>query len=181
LLVDRSAPLSELIDVTLKWSRNEYAETLLRALSPPGKAQTAAGGLEVLYAQLAEWGVGPELYLARDGSGLSRMDYVSAEALTRILTHVWTDPKLADTFRSTLPEAGISGTLSERMKGTPAEAHVWAKTGTLSNVRGLSGYLITSAGEPIVFAMIANNFTIPTADVDAVMEKALNRVMVFTR
>jgi D-alanyl-D-alanine carboxypeptidase/D-alanyl-D-alanine-endopeptidase (penicillin-binding protein 4) len=72
--------------------------------------------------------------------------------------------------------AGVSGTLAERLKGTPLEGRVWAKTGTLSNVRGLSGYLLTRVGEPIVFSMLSNNYQVPTDDIDAAMEQALLRV-----
>jgi serine-type D-Ala-D-Ala carboxypeptidase/endopeptidase (penicillin-binding protein 4) len=177
LLVDRSPPLSAIIDVCLKWSRNDYAETLLRALAPPGEPATAAAGLEVLQTQLGAWGIAPDLFLARDGSGLSRQGYVSPEALTRLLTYVARDEQDFAQFRSTLPVAGVSGTLADRMKGTLAENRVWAKTGTLANVRALSGYTVTTGGEPIVFSMIANNFLIPTEEIDATMEKALVRVI----
>jgi D-alanyl-D-alanine carboxypeptidase/D-alanyl-D-alanine-endopeptidase (penicillin-binding protein 4) len=181
VLVDRSPPLSELIDVTLKWSRNEYAETLLRAMAPAGKPATDAGGLQVMREQLRTWGVLPESYLARDGSGLSRMDYVSAEALTNLLTYLWMDPKHADAYRAALPVAGVSGTLAERFKETPAQNRVWAKTGTLSNVRGISGYVVTSAAEPLVFSILVNNFRLPAAEVDATIDKAVIRLVEFRR
>jgi serine-type D-Ala-D-Ala carboxypeptidase/endopeptidase (penicillin-binding protein 4) len=176
LLVDRSPPLAEIVDVCLKWSRNGYAETLLRAIAPPGPPATPAAALEVMRSQLRTWGIPAAFVAPADGSGLSRQDYVTAHALTSLLTYLWMDPTHADVFRSTLPIAGVSGTLAERMKGTPLEGRVWAKTGTLSNIRGLSGYLLTRLGEPIVFSMMTNNFQVPTAEIDAAMEKALSRV-----
>jgi serine-type D-Ala-D-Ala carboxypeptidase/endopeptidase (penicillin-binding protein 4) len=179
LLRDRSAPLSDLIDVCLKWSRNEYAETFLRALAPPGKVATAAAGLAVMREQLNSWGIGPEDYLARDGSGLSRQDYLTARVITLLLTYVWRDPKHIDLFRSALPVSGVSGTLADRMKGTPAENRVWAKSGTLSNVRALSGYVLTGAGEPIAFSMMVNNFRVSATDIDTAMDKALLRLVAF--
>jgi D-alanyl-D-alanine carboxypeptidase/D-alanyl-D-alanine-endopeptidase (penicillin-binding protein 4) len=177
LLVDYSPPLSEIIDVTMKWSRNIYAETLLLAMAPAGEPATGARGLQSVRETLATWGVARESYLPRDGSGLSRYDYVSADVLTRIFTHLSKDPKHAELYRSTLPVSGVSGSLATRMKGTPAEGRVFAKTGTLSNVRALSGYVTTLDGETLVFSMMANNFRVPTAEIDAIMERALNRVV----
>jgi D-alanyl-D-alanine carboxypeptidase/D-alanyl-D-alanine-endopeptidase (penicillin-binding protein 4) len=181
LLVDRSPPLAEIIDVTLKWSRNGYAETMLLAMSPPDAPATGSAGLDAMRETLRQWGIAPDAYLPRDGSGLSRYDYVSANALTSLLTYLWRDPKHAELFRSTLPVSGVSGSLAERMKGTPAEARVWAKTGTLSNVRALSGYVVTLAGEPFAFSMMANNYRVPTSQVDEIMEKALVRLVEFKR
>jgi D-alanyl-D-alanine carboxypeptidase/D-alanyl-D-alanine-endopeptidase (penicillin-binding protein 4) len=180
LLVDYSPPLREIIDVCLKWSRNEYAETLLRTVAPPGQPRTADDALDVLREQLAAWGVLPSSVVPADGSGLSRQDYVTAHALTQLLTYLWMEPRHADVFRSTLPVAGVSGTLAERMQGTPLEGRVWAKTGTLSSVRGLSGYLLTRVGEPIVFSMLSNNYQVPTDEIDAAMEQALLRVFELT-
>jgi D-alanyl-D-alanine carboxypeptidase/D-alanyl-D-alanine-endopeptidase (penicillin-binding protein 4) len=176
LIVDRSPPLAEIIDVCLKWSRNEYAETLLRAVAPAGRPSTTREALEVMRGQLLAWGIPPAFVVPMDGSGLSRQDYVTPHALTLLLTYLWMEPKHQDVFRSTLPVAGMSGSLAERMKATPLEGRVWAKTGTLSNVRGLSGYLLTRLGEPVVFSMISNNFQVPTAEIDAAMENALLRV-----
>jgi D-alanyl-D-alanine carboxypeptidase/D-alanyl-D-alanine-endopeptidase (penicillin-binding protein 4) len=67
------------------------------------------------------------------------------------------------------------------MKGTAAESRVWAKTGTLSNVRTLSGYVITAAGEPLAFAMLANNFRVSSAEIDGIFDKALVRLVKFAR
>jgi D-alanyl-D-alanine carboxypeptidase/D-alanyl-D-alanine-endopeptidase (penicillin-binding protein 4) len=181
LVVDQSPPLKEIIDVTMKWSRNIYAETLLLATAEPGAAATSSRGLERMRETLLAWGIGPDLYLARDGSGLSRYDYVTANVLTWLLTYLWADPEHAESFQSTLPVAGTSGSLATRMKGTPAEGRVLAKTGTLSNVRTLSGYATTVDGETIVFSMMANNFRVPTVEIDAIMERALTHVVLFRR
>ena len=75
LLEDRSPPLSEIVDVTLKWSRNIYAETLLMSMSPAGQPATTDAGLVALRETLDAWQIPAESYLARDGSGLSRYDY----------------------------------------------------------------------------------------------------------
>jgi len=61
-------------------------------------------------------------------------------------------------FRDALPIAGVDGTLRNRMKGTPAERNVRAKTGTLSSVASLGGYVTTAGGERLVFSMMLNNY-----------------------
>ena len=181
LHVDRSAPLSEVIDVALKWSRNVYAETLLLAMAPSGEAATDTKGLEALRETLTKWGVAPESYVPRDGSGLSRYDYVSGEGLIALLLSVFKNPSHAETFRGTLPVAGLSGTLANRLRGTAAEARVWAKTGSMSNVRTIAGYLLTLQGEPLVFAVLVNNYRGPSSEIEAIVDKALIRLVEFGR
>jgi D-alanyl-D-alanine carboxypeptidase/D-alanyl-D-alanine-endopeptidase (penicillin-binding protein 4) len=179
LLEDRSPPLSEIIDVTLKWSRNIYAETLLMSMAPPDQPATTDAGLTALKETMEAWHIPAESYLARDGSGLSRYDYLSADALLALLTHVWSEPKLAETFKSTLPVAGMSGSLAHRMKETPAQGRVFAKTGSMSQVRSLSGYATTLADEPLVFSIVVNGFRVPTKEIDAIIDTALNRLITY--
>jgi len=181
LLEDRSPTLDAVIDVCMKWSRNEYAETLLRSLAPAGAEATAEAGLVVVADTLRQWGVPPELYVARDGSGLSRNDYLSPDALVTVLTRIWGDGRHQERFRSTMPQSATSGSLANRMKDTPAAGRVWAKTGSMSNVRSLSGYLLTLDGEPLVFSFMATSFRMPYAQVDAAMDEALRRLVRFPR
>jgi D-alanyl-D-alanine carboxypeptidase/D-alanyl-D-alanine-endopeptidase (penicillin-binding protein 4) len=180
LIVDHSPPLAEIVDVTLKWSRNGYAETLLLAMSPESPA-TMTQGLTALGSTLREWGAREEDYIPHDGSGLSRYDYVTAEMLTWLLARVWADSKHRDHFRAALPEAGRSGTLAERLKETPAVGRVWAKTGTMANVRSLSGYLLTREDEPLAFAILANDFRVPSAEIDALVDRAVVLLTEFSR
>ena len=179
LLEDRSASLLEIIDTTNKWSRNLYAETLLRSLSPAGAPATTEAGLKVLNDTLLDWGVSTDYYLARDGSGLSRYDYLTPDALIGVLTYLWLNPDLTDNFRSTLPQAGVSGNLASRLKGTIGESRVWAKTGSMSQVRSLAGYVITEEGEPLVFAFMVNGFRVPAREIDAAIDQALLRLVAF--
>jgi len=130
---------------------------------------------------LAKWGIAPELYVARDGSGLSRNDYLSPDVLVAVLTAIWRDPRHVDAFRSALPAAGVSGTLANQLKDTPASGRVWAKTGSMSNVRSLSGYLMTLDDEPIVFTFMATGFHVPASQIDAAMNQALLRLVRYPR
>ena len=94
-----------------------------------------------------------------DGSGLSRYDYLSADAIVAVLRHTWQDEQLRGPFVAALPVAGRDGTLDTRMRDTILDDRVEAKTGTLANVRSLSGYLETTTGKHLVFAILVNNFT----------------------
>ena len=181
LIEDQSAPLSSIVDVCLKWSRNEYAETLLYSLAPVQVEATAEAGLDIVRETLSSWGVAPELYIARDGSGLSRNDYVSPDALIGVLTHMWRDPRHMQPFRDAQPQGGVSGTLANRLKNTVAFERVWAKTGSMSNVRSISGYLMTLDNEPIVFSFMSTGFRVPASQIDATMDEALVRLVKFPR
>lgn len=182
LIVDYSPPLAEVVDVMLKWSRNIYAETLLLASSAhDGAPADDDEAIEVMKETLQRWGIVPGSYIPRDGSGLSRYDYVTAGMLTSLLTYLWADPAHAAPFQAALPVAGISGTLAQRLTGTPAEGRVRAKTGTLSNVRALSGYLTTLNGETIVFSILVNHFRVSVQVVDDIIDRAVLRVVTFSR
>lgn len=174
----QSPPLSALAGYWLKVSQNFYAETYFKTLGrAPGQPGTAEGGRRVVRDVLTPWGIPADSFVMNDGSGLSRYDYVTAAGIVTLLRHVWEDPKLRGPFVAALPVAGHDGTLSSRMKGTALDANVEAKTGTISNVRSLSGYLETASHEKLVFSMIVNHFTAPSADIDAIVERALARLV----
>jgi D-alanyl-D-alanine carboxypeptidase/D-alanyl-D-alanine-endopeptidase (penicillin-binding protein 4) len=174
IAVRRSLPLSSLGGYFLKESQNFYGEVLLKTLGQRfGRAGSTTAGRRVASETLAAWGIPADSFVMYDGSGLSRYNYVSADAIVQLLKHVWTDEKLRGPFLAALPVGGQDGTLGSRMRNTVLAGKVQAKTGTISNVRSLSGYLVTESGERLVFSMIANNFTATSAQVDAVVETAL--------
>jgi D-alanyl-D-alanine carboxypeptidase/D-alanyl-D-alanine-endopeptidase (penicillin-binding protein 4) len=154
----RSPPLSTLAIRLMKISQNLYAETFLKTLAAGAATATTAAGRSIAQTALQAWGVGPDGLIQRDGSGLSRYDYVTPDAIVTILTQVDRQAPLKGPFEASLPIAGRDGTLSNRMKGTAAEGNARAKTGSMTNVRGLSGFVATADGEPLVFSILANNF-----------------------
>lgn len=156
-----SSPLSDLLRHFLKTSDNLYGECLLKTLgAEKGARGSVSEGATVVRAFLRERGVeSAGLYIA-DGSGLSRMDSVTPRLLVDLLT-AWdkTEPQTTrDVFFNALPESGVDGTLRNRMKNTPAQGKIHAKTGTLFGVSSLSGYLTTTAGERIVFSILMNQW-----------------------
>lgn len=107
--------------------------------------------------------------MVRDGSGLSRHDVITPETVVRVLDAMRQSPAFA-LFREALPIAGVDGTLAGRMKGTPAERNVHAKTGTLDMVRSLSGYVTTADGRLLLFSILCNNWTVPVREVERVQD-----------
>jgi D-alanyl-D-alanine carboxypeptidase/D-alanyl-D-alanine-endopeptidase (penicillin-binding protein 4) len=91
-----------------------------------------------------------------DGSGLSGFDLLTPRGVVALLAAMDRHPHAA-AFRDSLPIAGVDGTLEDRMKGTPAEGRVLAKTGTLRLARALAGYVTTVRGERLAFAVVVNN------------------------
>jgi len=162
----QSPPFSIIAAHTLKPSQNQYTELILRTL---GKTQPANpvdesrardnenSGLGVVTSFLRGAGVGESEIALNDGSGLSRNDLISANTTVQLLTFM-TKHRYFAQFRDALPIAGVDGTLRTRMRGTPAEGNVRAKTGSLSSVASLSGYVTTAAGEHLVFSMMLNNY-----------------------
>jgi D-alanyl-D-alanine carboxypeptidase/D-alanyl-D-alanine-endopeptidase (penicillin-binding protein 4) len=169
LVAHKSPPLRELAIAMMRVSQNQYAEMLLRSL----------GGAERVREVLKGWNIEDGSYVIADGSGLSRYNYVTSDALVRILQRMHVDPKHSVAFGATLPVTGRDGTLAKRLAGTPAEGKVRAKTGTVDNVRAIAGYVETAGGETLVFSIIANNFTISTSAIDAAADKALIRLATF--
>jgi D-alanyl-D-alanine carboxypeptidase/D-alanyl-D-alanine-endopeptidase (penicillin-binding protein 4) len=178
----QSAPLSTLAIRLMKVSQNQYAETLLKTVgAAPGVVPAAAAGWRAAQAIFERWGVAPDALIQRDGSGLTRYDFVTPDALVTILTHVARDPRLKDPFEASLPVAGRDGTLANRMKGTPAEGNARAKTGSMTAVRGTSGYVTAADGEPLVFAILVNNYDAPGATIAAAEDAIIVRLAQFHR
>lgn len=165
-----SAPFNQIAGHTLKPSQNLYTELILRTLGkmrktappPAGETRPASqtdedAGLAAVRDFLKQAGVSESQLNLDDGSGLSRSDMITADATVTLLTFM-TRHRYFTQFRDALPVAGVDGTLRSRMKGTPAEGNVRAKTGTLSSVASLGGYVTTAAGERLVFSMMLNNY-----------------------
>jgi serine-type D-Ala-D-Ala carboxypeptidase/endopeptidase (penicillin-binding protein 4) len=165
-----SVPLREILPMLLKPSQNQIAEAFLRTLGLEGTGiGTADSGRRVVERQFAEWKIAPDGFVVRDGSGLSRSDYLSPEAIIGILDVMRRSPHF-DLFYQSLPIAGVDGTIGNRMKGTPAESNLHAKTGTLQMVRSLSGYVYTADRRLLEFSILCNGWTAPQSEVDRVAD-----------
>ena len=172
-----SAPLLEDLRITAKVSQNLHAELDLRAV---GRARRNIGsfeaGLEELKAFLSEAGVEPEAYNIRDGSGLARLNLVTPAAIVKLLRFQYASP-MRDNWISLLPVGGRDGTLSTRFAETPAAGRVHAKTGSLSHVSALSGYIQRLNGDWVAFSILVNNYNNRTPDIRSVMDRICNLIV----
>jgi len=170
LFVFFSAPLREILPALMKQSQNQIAEILLRTIGlERGGLGTADSARKIVGQQLLAWGVQPDGFVIRDGSGLSDQDLLTPETVVRVLDRIQRDTAFA-AYYNAMPIAGVDGTIDTRMKGTPAEGNVHAKTGTLAKARSLSGYVTTADGERLIFSILANNTTTPGSIVTRVAD-----------
>lgn len=102
-------------------------------------------------------------YKIADGSGLSLYNYASAEMLVALLAYAWRTPYIKEHLLFSLPVAGVDGTLKKRMTGTEAQGNVCAKTGTVTGISSLAGYLTASNGHKLAFAII--NQGVPSSSI----------------
>jgi D-alanyl-D-alanine carboxypeptidase/D-alanyl-D-alanine-endopeptidase (penicillin-binding protein 4) len=154
LLADVSSPtLGAMVRFMDRESDNFTAEMLLKqlGLTELGRGTSAAGAAVVTQA-LAEAGVPMTGVRIVDGSGLSQLDRLTANALGSLLQIAWADPTVGPALLSSLAVAGVNGTLQHRLRKPPARGRVLAKTGTTDTASSLSGY----AGARYAFAVVQN-------------------------
>jgi D-alanyl-D-alanine carboxypeptidase/D-alanyl-D-alanine-endopeptidase (penicillin-binding protein 4) len=153
-----SASLADLTVDLMKPSNNLYAEAFFKAA---GHAATGLGSAEsgkaAVYAAIEDYGVDTDPIRQSDGSGMSRWDLLTPDMLTDLLIGAQDAPWF-DTYRDSLPVACTDGTLASRMCGSEAEGNVRAKTGSLTSVSALSGYVTDADGRELVFSILFNDF-----------------------
>jgi D-alanyl-D-alanine carboxypeptidase/D-alanyl-D-alanine-endopeptidase (penicillin-binding protein 4) len=151
-----SVPIGQDIMVTNKTSQNLHAELLFRLL---GKVLGSQGSVEqgsrVVRQFLVNAGIDDGDFFLYDGSGLSVDDRIAPRAFTKLLAYA-ARQSWGEQWRATLPVAGVDGSLQNRFKNTPLAGKMWAKTGTLNETTGLTGYLTTSSGKMVAFCVMVN-------------------------
>jgi D-alanyl-D-alanine carboxypeptidase/D-alanyl-D-alanine-endopeptidase (penicillin-binding protein 4) len=168
-----SPPLLEILQSGLKRSQNLYLQNLLLSVgaheqavltSPtPGQfTSTEQWGIKALQQLQSQIGIPPSASMITEGTGLSRRDLATPDALVHLLGYLAAQPYAAPLYEA-LPIAGVDGTLIGRMRHTAAENNVHAKTGSMEYVHCLVGYVTTAAGERLAFAIMLNNYE-PAAD-----------------
>lgn len=156
-----------------KVSDNLSAETILKTLGAelhgvPGSAQK---GLSVVKEFLARNLIDTTKVSMVDGSGLSRYDLTSPDVIVQLLEVMQRDSAHFPVFYSSLPIAGVDGTIDSRMRGSTAEGNLHAKTGTLSAVTALSGYVRTADAELLAFSILMQNYVGPSRPYRGVQDR----------
>jgi serine-type D-Ala-D-Ala carboxypeptidase/endopeptidase (penicillin-binding protein 4) len=181
LVTHHSAPLRVLARRLMEVSQNQYAETLIKTMGAQEGTPTFEGGLKSVESVLASWGIAADEAILRDGSGLSRYDYVTPEALVEVLAHIYRDPTAQAPFFSSLTVAGQSGTMAGRLKNTPAAGNARVKDGAMAGVRSLCGLVNTADDEPLAFAILANNLPASGPNVTSAIDAIVARLASFRR
>ncbi len=173
----QSQPVLEDLRVINKVSQNLHAELMLRLLGKEkGTSGSIQGGLEVLRGFLMSAGLSPDDFVFYDGSGLSREDLATPEALVQLLVYAHKQ-SWGELFEDTLPVAGVDGSLADRFKNTPLQGVVRGKTGSLTHVNSLSGYATTQSGDHVAFCIMANNHTMPTKKALDTVDRILVKIV----
>ena len=157
---------SDTLDIILKrlnkLSSNFFAEQLVKTLGAEGRGApgSTAKGIDVIEEVLEkEVGLRRGTYVMRNGSGLNDTNRFSASQTNRLMKAMWERFPLAPEFLSSLAIAGKDGSVRHRFEGSEAVGRLRAKTGTLENVRALSGYVQAVGGEHFIFSMMINDFS----------------------
>ncbi|MEM9770932.1 MAG: D-alanyl-D-alanine carboxypeptidase/D-alanyl-D-alanine-endopeptidase [Cyanobacteria bacterium P01_D01_bin.73] len=176
-----SPQLGELVHTTNQVSNNLYAEMLLGWLGlnwphqerqPRQFLPSAQRSRQALEDALNQLGVEPNSYRVADGSGLSRQNLVTPQALVTLLNGMWRSPEDV-TFQRSLPIAGETGTLRNRFKDPILEGRLIAKTGTLTGVSALSGYFPHGDRTWVAFSILVNHSNQPASVLRQAMDDLL--------
>lgn len=150
-------PVEQLVTDMNKVSSNFIAEMLTKNIaarrSPPG---TMSAGLDIMNEYMASLGLDRSEYLLVNPAGLTYTNRLSANALVQVLHDAMQDFRIAPEFVASLPIAGLDGTLERRMRNTPAQGWVRAKTGYVEGSVSLAGFAQSANGNPIVYAFLYN-------------------------
>jgi len=161
-----SPPLGRMLSVMNRESINHFAELIFRDAARHGSADSigsAESGNALLQRFLvSKVGVDSDAVTAADGSGLSVLDRVTPRALVQVLAYCDRAP-WSDAFHASLPVAGETELLARRMRATPAQGNLHAKTGTTNSVISLGGYVTAQDGELLAFAFIYNGWDLYNA------------------
>jgi serine-type D-Ala-D-Ala carboxypeptidase/endopeptidase (penicillin-binding protein 4) len=167
-----SPSLMEIAEKLNKESINLYAETLLKQI---GLTQTGDGTTVAGTAAIKDFwnknGIDTQTLFMADGSGLSRQNAMTAQTLVDVLVYMKNRGKWFDAFKNSIPVTGIDGTQKYYFQDSFLKGKARAKTGSMTRVRSMAGYMTTRSGKEIAFAIIVNNYSGASSNMTSLIEK----------
>jgi serine-type D-Ala-D-Ala carboxypeptidase/endopeptidase (penicillin-binding protein 4) len=173
-----SPTLKEMITTTNQESINLFAGQLCKHLGLVFKNDPSFdAGMEVIRSFLDTNKISTEKVFLNDPCGLSRNNLVNAVFMTNLLRYIYNSP-LKDTFISSMPVSGSSGTLKNYFSDEMLKGRIIAKTGSMTGVRALSGYVTASSGRIMAFTIIVNGYTSPGREITASIEEIIKAIVI---
>lgn len=160
LCIHWSEPLAEIVSTLNKYSNNFMAEQVLKTLAAEvqGAPGTWEKGNQTVARFLTEIGVPADSFVLANGSGLNDTNRVAPMQITLLLRQMHKRFELRPEFVASLAVAGDSGTINGRFEDSPAASRLRAKTGSLTGVSALSGYVVTKSNEVFAFSIMINDY-----------------------
>ena len=175
LFLEKSKTVKEIAYWANFKSVNLFAEGLLNYIGfsqkNDGSTKASLIALEKFWTDKINF----EGLVLKDGCGLSKENAISATHFCDLLKYLYASKNYSD-FKSTLPIAGVSGTIKNLCKGQAGEGRIFAKSGTISKVKSYAGYVLSKSGKNLAFAITVNNFSGSNSQVITEIEKVLNEL-----
>ncbi len=172
-----SPSLKEMISVTDHESVNLYAAQLSKHLGLMFRQEGSfRAGMDVLSSFLETIGCNTQGILLSDAAGLSRKNYINTGTIVSLLKYMYNSP-YKTTFISSLPTPGENGTLKNTFSEEVFKGRIIAKTGSMTGVKGIAGYVTTKSGRVLAFSILVNGYTIPGKEIQYKMEEILKEII----
>ncbi|MCW9706666.1 D-alanyl-D-alanine carboxypeptidase/D-alanyl-D-alanine endopeptidase [Fodinibius salsisoli] len=173
----QSVSLHKLLEPMNKESNNFYAEMLLKTAAAehydtPGSTEL---GVSLIESFAESMDMNEDDLVLSDGSGLASSTLLKIEGLSKMMVKMRSNPYFK-AYKNSLAIAGKDGTLEHRFNNTPVEGRLYGKSGYISGVRALSGYLEAASGQPLVVSVITNNYTESTSYIDSIQEEIVQKI-----
>ena len=173
-----SPPLSDIIEVLNHESVNLFAEHLIKELGKKFKNNgSTASGAEVIIEFLKNSGIDTNGMFIEDGSGLSPLNAINTRELVNLLVYMKNRGKYFTEYYSSFPDAGKDGTLKNYFKDPLFDSRLKAKSGSMTRVRSFAGYFTTISGKKMVFCIIINNYSGPSAKIISGIEENIRELI----
>ncbi|MGL5939127.1 MAG: D-alanyl-D-alanine carboxypeptidase/D-alanyl-D-alanine endopeptidase [Waterburya sp.] len=167
LTVITSPPMQEILTEINQESNNLYAEAIAQVLAQKLNTPTASAAIN---QSLTKLGINSDEYLLVDASGLSRQNLITPQTLVKIL-RIMSRSSQSKFYRQSLAIAGVNGTLKNRFNNTEIQGYLFGKTGTLTGINSLSGYMAIPNYPTLVFSIFLNNSEVANQEIKQAIDE----------